>query len=135
MLRPTHIKAIKLGAAAAVVLLVGVVFEVRVSSVREAREQVLRDDLATMRAVINQYTLDKNQRPQSLEDLYSSGYMKSLPKDPFTGSNATWVLERDQNGCIVGIHSGSDRVGRDGKLIAIQAATNPIAPVTSSCDV
>jgi general secretion pathway protein G len=115
MSRPTYIRAFRLGAAAAVVLLVGVVFELRMSSVREAREQVLRDDLAAMRVDIDQYTADKSQRPRSLQDLSASGYMKSLPKEPFTGSNATWVLERDQNGCIVGIHSGSDRVGRDGK--------------------
>ena len=115
MPRPTHRRAIRLGAAAAVVLLVALVLETRMPSIRAAREQVLRDDLAVMRAAINQYTADKNQRPQSLEDLYASGYMKSLPKDPFTGSNATWVLERDQNGGIVGIHSGSNRVGRDGR--------------------
>ncbi len=115
MLRPTHRRAIRLGAAAAALLLVAAVLETRMPSIRAAREQVLRDDLLTMRSVINQYTLDKNQRPQSLEDLHASGYVKSLPKDPFTGSNTTWVLERDQSGGIVGIHSGSARVGRDGR--------------------
>jgi len=37
-----------------------------------------------MRSVISQYTLDKQKAPQSLEDLIPAGYIKQLPKDPFT---------------------------------------------------
>ena len=76
---------------------------------------MLSDDLATMRTAINQYAVDKNHRPRSLDDLFAAGYLKSLPKDPLTGSNATWVIERDQNGDIVGIHSGSKRIGSNEK--------------------
>jgi general secretion pathway protein G len=114
MLRPIYAKVLWIIVAIVVVLLVGVVFESRMS-IRTAREQVLSDDLASMRAAIDQYRVDKNHRPRSLEDLFAAGYLKSLPKDPFTGSNKTWVIERDQNGDIVGIHSGSNRIGNNGK--------------------
>ena len=114
MLRPIYAKVIWIIVAIVVVLLVGVVFETRMS-IHKAREQVLSDDLATIRAAINQYTVDKNHRPRSMEDLFVAGYAKSLPKDPFTGSNTTWVIERDQNGDIVGIHSGSKRIGSNEK--------------------
>jgi general secretion pathway protein G len=114
MLRPIYGKVIGIIVVIVAVLLVGVLFESRMS-IRTAREQVLSDDLVSMRAAFNQYAVDKNRRPRSLEDLFAAGYLKSLPKDPFTGSNATWVIERDQNGDIVGIHSGSKRIGSNEK--------------------
>ena len=114
MLRPIYAKVIGIIAVIVAVLLFGVLLETRMS-IHKAREQVLSDGLATTRAIINQYTIDKNHRPRSLEDLFAAGYAKSLPDDPFTGSNGTWVIERDQNGDIVGIHSGSKRIGSNGK--------------------
>jgi general secretion pathway protein G len=114
MLRPIYAKVIGIIAVIVAVLLFGVLLETRMS-IHKAREQVLSDGLATTRAIINQYTIDKNHRPRSLEDLFAAGYAKSLPDDPFTGSNGTWVIERDQNGDIVGIHSRSKRIGSNGK--------------------
>src|SRR5215471_9082204 len=49
-----------------------------------ARESVLRQDLYTLRNVIDQYTLDKQKAPQSLDDLVQAGYLKAIPKDPMT---------------------------------------------------
>src|SRR5438046_10123428 len=60
-------------------------------SVIRAKEAVLRQDLFTLREQIDNYTLDKEKAPQSLEDLISAGYLKRLPKDPFTNSTETWV--------------------------------------------
>lgn len=79
-------------------------------SVTRAKEMVLRDDLFTMRSSINQYTLDKHKPPASLPDLVSAGYLKAIPKDPFTSSSATWRLTPDGN-----VHSGANGVGSDGK--------------------
>src|SRR5512146_3293588 len=57
-------------------------------AVKRAREAVLKDDLFTMRKLIDQYTLDKQQPPESLDDLVQGGYLRGgLPVDPFTGSN------------------------------------------------
>src|ERR1044071_9350335 len=59
-------------------------------SVQFTKEAVLKDDLFKMKEAIDQYYADKNQYPPSLDDLVSSGYLRALPKDPFTGSTTTW---------------------------------------------
>jgi general secretion pathway protein G len=51
----------------------------------QAREAVLKDDLAQMRKLLDQYAADKGKLPQSLEDLSSSGYLREVPVDPITG--------------------------------------------------
>ena len=59
--------------------------------VTRSHEAVLRDDLFTMRSLIDRYTLDNQRPPESLDDLVRAGYLKGgLPVDPFTGSNQTW---------------------------------------------
>jgi len=87
-----------------------------------AREAVLRDDLYTMRNLIDQYTVDKQKPPDSLQDLVDSGYMRGgLPVDPFTGSSETWqtVVEevplspQQSVAGIVDVHSGSDAISTD----------------------
>ncbi len=91
-------------------------------SILRARETVLRDDLYTMRSVIDEYTLDKQKAPQSLQDVVDAGYLKRLPKDPFTNSRETWVPVTDdsimspdqsQPG-IIDVHSGSDQTSSEG---------------------
>jgi len=64
-----------------------------VTSPREARERILRQDLFTMNQILSQYTLDNHKHPQSLDDLVAAGYLKQMPTDPMTGRNDTWVLE------------------------------------------
>ncbi|HLL70041.1 MAG TPA: prepilin-type N-terminal cleavage/methylation domain-containing protein [Pyrinomonadaceae bacterium] len=54
-------------------------------TVLQARESVLKDDLAQMRKLLDQYAADKGKLPQSLEDLSSSGYLREVPVDPITG--------------------------------------------------
>ncbi len=66
-------------------------------SVWRAREAVLRNDLFTMRSSIDQYTLDKQKAPQSLQDLVSAGYIKAIPKDPITNATDTWVTEQEDS--------------------------------------
>lgn len=92
-------------------------------AVRRAREAVLKDDLFTMRKLIDQYTLDKQQPPQSLDDLVQSGYLRGgLPVDPFTGSNQTWQVDVEEVPLtpqqtvpgIVDVHSGSEATSLDG---------------------
>src|SRR5467141_1184848 len=54
-------------------------------TIMHARETVLRDDLYKMRSLLDQYAADKGKLPQSLDELVSSGYVRELPVDPFTG--------------------------------------------------
>ena len=59
-------------------------------SIIYTKEAVLKDDLSKLREAIDQYYADKNQYPQSLDDLVSSGYIRAIPKDPFTDSTTSW---------------------------------------------
>jgi len=94
-----------------------------ISAIKHAREAVLKEDLHTLRAAIDSYTMDKQKAPQSLDDLIQEGYLKSVPEDPMTKSNTTWVTETsdslhslDQTDPgIDDIHSGSDEAGSDGQ--------------------
>jgi len=105
-----------------ILILVSISIPIYTNSVIHAKEAVLRDDLFTMRSVIDQYTLDKQKAPQSLEDLVAAGYLKAIPKDPITGSADTWQVTSDdtlmdpsqtQPG-ITDVHSGASGIGSDG---------------------
>jgi len=91
-------------------------------SILHAQETALKEDLYSMRSVIDQYTLDKQKAPQSLQDLVDAGYLKQLPMDPFTRSRDTWVpvtddsiLSPDQTQPgIMDVHSGSEQTSTEG---------------------
>ena len=91
-------------------------------SILRARETVLHDDLYTLRSVIDQYTLDKQKAPQSLQDLVDAGYLKQLPKDPFTNARDSWATVQDDSLMspdqtepgIIDVHSGSDLTSTEG---------------------
>jgi general secretion pathway protein G len=92
-------------------------------AVVHAREAVLRDDLFTLRKLIDEFTIDKQRPPTSLDELVEAGYLRGgIPADPFTGSNQTWrtdfedmPISPDQAAAgIVDVHSGSDETSIDG---------------------
>ena len=105
-----------------IVILMSVAIPRYQASILRARETVLRDDLYTLRSVIDQYTLDKQKAPQSLQDLVDSGYLKTLPLDPFTNSRDSWipvtddsVMSPDQSQPgIIDVHSGSEQKSSEG---------------------
>ena len=86
-------------------------------SVQRAKEATLKQDLQAMRQSIDNYTLDKQAAPQSLEDLVQVGYLHRVPTDPMTGA-ADWVpqfdsvvLSPEQSSTgMVDVHSNSARV-------------------------
>ena len=91
-------------------------------SIWRAREAVLRNDLFTLRSSIDQYTLDKQKAPQSLQDLVTAGYIKTIPKDPITNETDTWATDQEDSLMaidqtapgIVDVHSGSDAESTEG---------------------
>ncbi|MDE3104168.1 MAG: prepilin-type N-terminal cleavage/methylation domain-containing protein [Acidobacteriota bacterium] len=93
-----------------------------VNNVRNAKEAVLREDLHTMRAAIDSYTVDKQRAPQTLDDLVQAGYLKKMPVDPFTQRSDTWIPEQsgDLNSIdqtdpgIDDVHSGAQMTASDG---------------------
>ena len=78
-------------------ILISIAAPIYRTSIIRSKEAVLRDDLFTLRSLIDQHTVDKQEAPQSLEDLVSAGYLRQIPVDPFTGSRETWevVFEED----------------------------------------
>lgn len=62
--------------------------------ITQAKESVLRSNVHDLNKVIQQYTLDKGQAPQSLDDLVTAGYFHELPKDPMTGQ-ADWECDQE----------------------------------------
>src|SRR6516164_6082619 len=105
-----------------IVILMSVAIPRYQASILRARETVLRDDLYTLRSVIDQYTLDKQKAPQSLQDLVDAGYLKQLPKDPFTSSRDSWVPVTDDSIAspdqsqpgLIDVHSGSEQTSSEG---------------------
>jgi general secretion pathway protein G len=85
-------------------------------SVARAREATLKQDLQVMRQAIDNYTLDKQSAPQSIEALQEAGYLRIVPTDPITTAK-DWqpqfdevVLSPDQTGTgMVDVHSNSDK--------------------------
>jgi len=85
-------------------------------SVVRAREATLKQDLQVMRQAIDNYTLDKQSAPQSIEALQEAGYLRIVPTDPMTQAK-DWqpqfdevVLSPDQTGTgMVDVHSNSDK--------------------------
>ena len=110
-----------------VMLIIGVLAAIAipsfVSSIKNAKEAVLKEDLHVLRNAIDSYTMDKAKAPQSLDDLVQTGYLKTIPKDPMTHSSETWVTSTDDtlesidqtDPGVNDVHSGSDQVGTDGQ--------------------
>lgn len=85
------------------------------NAVLKAREVALRQDLFSFRDVIDQHRADKGKYPETLLALVTTGYLRTLPSDPITGSVETWQEMADQGeGGIVDVFSGSDLVGTNG---------------------
>jgi general secretion pathway protein G len=103
-------------------ILVSIAVPLYQKSVIRAKESVLRNNLFTLRTVIDEYTFDKKKAPQSLEDLVREGYLRQIPIDPMTGSDRTWVVimedaltsvDQREPG-IYDVRSGSDRISLEG---------------------
>lgn len=77
-----------------ILILVGMAAQRYERSVQRAREATLKQDLMVMRQSIDNYTLDKQAAPQSLDDLVQSGYLRQIPVDPITQAK-DWVPQYD----------------------------------------
>ena len=90
-------------------------------SLRRTKEAVLKNNLFTLRNVIDEYTFDKKKAPQALQDLVDQGYLRQVPIDPITGNDQWRVVMEDaytmvdetQPG-IVNVCSSSDQKSLEG---------------------
>jgi len=72
-------------------------------SLDRAREATLRQDLAVMREAMDKHLADTGRYPESLADLVSGHYLRSVPVDPFTHSADSWVLVPSDNPEVPGM--------------------------------
>ena len=91
-------------------------------SITRAKESVLKNNIFTLRTMIDEYTFDKKKAPQSLDDLVTEGYLRQVPIDPITGSDQTWIVitedaltavDQNEPG-IFDVRSGAEGSGLDG---------------------
>jgi general secretion pathway protein G len=90
-------------------------------SIQRAKEATLRQNLYTLRTVIDQYTMDKQRAPQSLDDLVSAGYLRQIPRDPIANTTE-WEVVTDetvasidqQESGITDVHSTAQQLSLEG---------------------
>jgi general secretion pathway protein G len=118
-----------------VMTIIGILAAIAVPALRDspqrAREAALREDLFTIRSVLDQYHGDKGIFPPDLATLVTDGYLRKIPIDPMTKSGETWVLAYEEitpdettsaapteptTPGITDVHSGSSEKALDGTL-------------------
>ena len=100
-----------------ILILMGVAMARYERSVQRSREAALKQDLFVMRNAIQQYTLDKEAAPSSLDDLVSSKYLSGIPTDPITRAK-DWHADSEQvlldpqqtSSGITDVHSSSSEI-------------------------
>jgi general secretion pathway protein G len=94
-------------------------FQIRCPLLRHTRETKLSLDLYKIRIAIENYALEKERGPRTLQELVDTHYLSEIPVDPFT-QKEDWVPDIDDPRAgvvgpeIVDVHSASDRVGCNG---------------------
>jgi general secretion pathway protein G len=107
---------------AIIAVLMSVAVPIYTRSIQRAKESVLKNNLFSLRTVIDEYTYDKQKAPQSLQDLVSNGYLRQVPMDPMTSSADSWkiIMEDASNTVnqtepgIFDVRSGSDKTSSEG---------------------
>jgi general secretion pathway protein G len=92
-------------------------------AVDRARETTLRQTLVTVREAIDKFHADRGRYPSDLLELQRLRYLRAVPVDPMTDSDATWVITpppgaRSGDGQVYDIHSGSPDKAQDGTAYA-----------------
>ena len=107
-------------------IIVSIAVPIYQKSITRAKESVLRNNLFTIRTMIDEYTIDKQKAPETLQDLVSEGYLRQVPQDPMTASDETWRITMEDTPIggsnstpgIFDVHSGSDAKALDGSAYA-----------------
>jgi len=111
---------------AVIAVLISIALPIYQRTIQRSKESVLKNNLFTMRTVIDEYTYDKQKAPQTLQDLVSDGYLRQVPIDPMTNSSDTWklIMEDATNTVnqtepgIFDVRSGSDGTSLEGSPYA-----------------
>jgi general secretion pathway protein G len=101
-------------------ILVSIAVPIYQKSLIRAKEAVLKNNLFSLRTVIDEYTYDKQKAPQTLNDLVNEGYLRTVPVDPMTGNADSWrVIMEDALTAVNQTESGifDVRSGSEGKSL------------------
>lgn len=87
-------------------------------SLEKSKEVVLKENLQVLRVTLDRFYADKGRYPETLEELVENKYLRSVPVDPITESERSWLIisatNADENG-IADVRSGAAGQTRDGK--------------------
>jgi general secretion pathway protein G len=116
--RPRGFTLIELMVVLAIVgLLMSIVSPRYFRAVTRAEETVLRENLWVLRDAIDKYYADTGRYPDSLQDLVTQHYLRTVPVDPMTQSDASWTLIPPQDtdeGAVFDVRSGAEGNDRGG---------------------
>ncbi|MBF0500069.1 MAG: type II secretion system protein [Candidatus Riflebacteria bacterium] len=89
------------------------------NTIARARETALKENLQTMRRVLDQYYKNHQRWPDALSNLVSEGYLRAVPVDPIT-TKADWVEVPSEPGItdVFDVHSAAPGKGLDGQAYA-----------------
>ena len=105
-----------------IITLAGIALSSHATSVRRAKEAVLKENLFKLNDALDQYNADKGNWPPDLSSLVTENYLRQIPKDPFTESTDSWQLEMseadpsnpDAAPGVRGVKSGAQGTALDG---------------------
>jgi general secretion pathway protein G len=89
--------------------------------VDHSRDVVLRHNLDGLRQAIDQFYSDKGRYPKALQELVDMRYLRSVPVDPITERNDTWIMvppAGDPGPAWFDVRSGARGAGDDGTSYA-----------------
>jgi general secretion pathway protein G len=95
---------------AIVALLVSIAAPRYFGNIDRAKEATLRENLTSLRDVLDKHYADHGKYPTSLDELVARRYLRRIPLDPFTESAKTWVIvppPDPEKGGIFDVHSGA----------------------------
>ena len=93
-----------------IALLLSVVVPDYVGRMKRAEEAVLQENLTVMRDALDKHYADAGAYPSTIEDLVTKRYLRSVPTDPFTRSNRSWITvppADPKKGGVFDVHSAA----------------------------
>ncbi len=96
------------------------------ATLERGREQVLQQNLATMREALDKFYGDRGRYPDTLEDLVTQRYLRAIPVDPFTEA-PNWVVVAPKDSAKGGvIDVQSTQTDSRGEPRRLPGATEPV---------
>lgn len=103
---------------AVVALLLSIALPRYFGALDKSRDVALQESLKVLRISLDRFFADKGRHPETLDELVEHKYLRAVPVDPVTESNASWVLisssDANERG-VVDVKSGAAGMAADGR--------------------